>query len=464
MTGLSYPGITQLFVARTHPPQPRGDHAALGHRQHRTRRCCPGGILNDGFALEWITEVLDKAEPYGQGWEQARVDGGDTVCEENQLLHGQKVDNVAEARRTTLYDPARCTTRSTRRTFVDEINVPVFLAGAWQDEQTGPFFFTAARPVHSSSPVDALHRLQRRPPRRLRAAGPGRVEGLPRISTSRSGCPIDRPTLARRSRRSSSSRSSAAALHVAARSLRRRTRRAKTRWPRYRGRAAAARASSRAAPAAPTWARRWRPSSTHFAALAAAATHAARASTSSRRLAQADAARPRPRAASTFDARSRRRASAASSRRAATSWDPLPALRLAAAAAPGNAVVFETAPLAERPGDAGHRRAPICGCARTVDDADLEVNLTEVRPDGQEMYVQSGWLRASYRAARRRPRPSCGRRRRYLEKDAGAARARRVDAGARRHRRLRPRLPRRLAHPHRSSTRPATAAPSGASR
>ena len=33
----------------------------------------------------------------------------------------------------------------------------------------------------------------------------------------------------------------------------------------------------------------------------------------------------------------------------------------------------------------------------TVDDADLEVNLTEVRPDGQEMYVQSGWLRASYR-------------------------------------------------------------------
>src|SRR5262249_37796598 len=26
--------------------------------------------------------------------------------------------------------------------FVHEIDVPVFLAGAWQDEQTGPFFFT----------------------------------------------------------------------------------------------------------------------------------------------------------------------------------------------------------------------------------------------------------------------------------------------------------------------------------
>ena len=33
----------------------------------------------------------------------------------------------------------------------------------------------------------------------------------------------------------------------------------------------------------------------------------------------------------------------------------------------------------------------------TAEEADLEVNLTEVRPDGQEIYVQSGWLRASHR-------------------------------------------------------------------
>ena len=31
-------------------------------------------------------------------------------------------------------------------------------------------------------------------------------------------------------------------------------------------------------------------------------------------------------------------------------------------------------------------------------DTDLEVTISEVRPDGQEMYVQSGWLRASHRA------------------------------------------------------------------
>ncbi len=51
-----------------------------------------------------------------------------------------------------------------------------------------------------------------------------------------------------------------------------------------------------------------------------------------------------------------------------------------------------------------------------VDDADLEANLSEVRPDGQEMYVQSGWLRASFRhlgadATELWPSPT------YLEKD-----------------------------------------------
>jgi putative CocE/NonD family hydrolase len=33
----------------------------------------------------------------------------------------------------------------------------------------------------------------------------------------------------------------------------------------------------------------------------------------------------------------------------------------------------------------------------TATEADLEVNLTDVRPDGKESHVQSGWLRASHR-------------------------------------------------------------------
>jgi hypothetical protein len=34
----------------------------------------------------------------------------------------------------------------------------------------------------------------------------------------------------------------------------------------------------------------------------------------------------------------------------------------------------------------------------TAPDTDVEVTLTELRPDGQEIYVQNGWLRASHRA------------------------------------------------------------------
>ncbi len=34
----------------------------------------------------------------------------------------------------------------------------------------------------------------------------------------------------------------------------------------------------------------------------------------------------------------------------------------------------------------------------TVDDTDLQITLTEVRPDGQEVYVARGWLKASMRA------------------------------------------------------------------
>jgi len=35
--------------------------------------------------------------------------------------------------------------------------------------------------------------------------------------------------------------------------------------------------------------------------------------------------------------------------------------------------------------------------ASTATDTDLQVTLTEIRPDGQEMFIQRGWLRASHR-------------------------------------------------------------------
>lgn len=139
MVGLSYPGISQLFIAAQRPPG-LAAIAPMSVIGSTTTTLLPGGILNDGFALSWVKNVLSKAVPYGQGWEQARVDGGDETCRENQLLHGQLVDNVAQARLIEFHDPAQHD-RFDPTNFVGRIEVPTFLTGAWQDEQTGPYFF-----------------------------------------------------------------------------------------------------------------------------------------------------------------------------------------------------------------------------------------------------------------------------------------------------------------------------------
>jgi hypothetical protein len=81
MVGLSYPGISQLFVARSQPPS-LAAIAPLSVMDDTVRGLlAPGNMFNEGFALTWADEVLSEAEPYGQGWEQDLVDGGDTTCE-----------------------------------------------------------------------------------------------------------------------------------------------------------------------------------------------------------------------------------------------------------------------------------------------------------------------------------------------------------------------------------------------
>lgn len=140
MTGLSYPGITQLFVAKTAPPS-LGAIAPLSVIGNTATTLVPGGILNKGFALQWISHVFAKAAPYGQGWEQAQVDAGDTICKENQLLHDQRVNNVDQAKDKAYYTPETMDPLNPSG-FAKDITVPVFLACAFQDEQTGPFFTT----------------------------------------------------------------------------------------------------------------------------------------------------------------------------------------------------------------------------------------------------------------------------------------------------------------------------------
>jgi len=135
-------------VAKTQPPS----LAAIAPQSvigNTATTLVPGGMLNDGFALSWIEHVYNKAAPYGQGWEKPRVDGGDEICKENQLLHDQRVNNVDQAKDISSYTPAMMTPLDPSA-WADKINVPVFLSASWQDEQTGPFFTTLLDKMTSS--------------------------------------------------------------------------------------------------------------------------------------------------------------------------------------------------------------------------------------------------------------------------------------------------------------------------
>jgi uncharacterized protein len=139
MVGISYPGITQLFVAATQPPSLNSITPLSVLDDSFRATLYPGGILNTGFAVDWTKQRIDEAKPFGQAWTKQRADGGDTVCADNQKLRLQNPDLVKEIDDNPFYPPTLGDSLAPI-TFVNKIKVPVFIAGAWQDEQTGGHF------------------------------------------------------------------------------------------------------------------------------------------------------------------------------------------------------------------------------------------------------------------------------------------------------------------------------------
>jgi uncharacterized protein len=139
MVGISYPGISQLFVAATRPPSLNSITPLSVLDDSFRSTLYPGGILNTGFAVSWTQQRVDEAKPYGQAWTKERSDAGDTVCAENQKLRLQNPDLVQEIEDNPYYSEDLGDSLAPA-TFVDKIDVPVFIAGAWQDEQVGGRF------------------------------------------------------------------------------------------------------------------------------------------------------------------------------------------------------------------------------------------------------------------------------------------------------------------------------------
>ncbi len=153
MVGISFPGITQLFVARTRPA-----HLAaitpLSVLDDTYDTLYPGGIFNNGFALGWARDRRDDAQPatragQGQEWARKRIADGDATCRRNQALRLQSADVMQEIR-ANAYRRGAASDALAPESFVHDIDVPVFLAGAWQDQETGSHF---ANMLGNFSPV-----------------------------------------------------------------------------------------------------------------------------------------------------------------------------------------------------------------------------------------------------------------------------------------------------------------------
>jgi predicted acyl esterase len=139
MMGISYGGISQLFTAQLDPPS-LAAIAPLSVLDSTQTTLYPGGILNTGFAVAWAQERVHDAMPAsasgGQAWAYERIQGGDATCAANQALHPEAVDLMDKVRANEHYVPETADPLSPE-TFVDRIHVPVYMACQWTDEQTG---------------------------------------------------------------------------------------------------------------------------------------------------------------------------------------------------------------------------------------------------------------------------------------------------------------------------------------
>jgi predicted acyl esterase len=395
MLGISYGGISQLFVGSTNPP-----HLAaitpLSVIDNTATTLYPGGILNTGFALSWAKDRVHDALPAsatgGQPWALKRIRAGDRTCKSNQALHPEAVDLIAKIHRNNHYVP-RVANPLSPITFVRRIKAPVYLACQWTDEQTGGHcadlaehftgtrhkWFTFTNGVHADSldPAtftrlyDFLELFVARKAPKL----PSSVSALaPSIFQAAMGVP--NVTLPPDPIQSEPSYSAAHA--------------AFERQPPVR--ILFDNGAGGSAPGAPV------PGfEQSFARFPLPGTRAA-----SWYLAPAGAlapARPNTTGSDSFAWNPRARPATSFSGNTESApgglWTATPTYRWEQGP-PGSALAYLSAPLAASTAvvGAGALQAWVKAAAP---DVDLQVTISEVRPDGIETFVQSGWLRASAR-------------------------------------------------------------------
>ena len=179
MVGLSYPGLSQLFVAQYRPPGLKAITPMSVIEDTYRSTLYPGGILNVGFAKSWTDDRQDAALPLAAGFAWARVDAGDQVCADNQLLRSQTRDLETVVRENEFYVPA-----------VSDSSRPGRSSARSTCRSSSPANGRTNRPAAGSHDARSVHgyrhaaraRRQRRPRRWIRAHRP--CSGGPSFSTS----------------------------------------------------------------------------------------------------------------------------------------------------------------------------------------------------------------------------------------------------------------------------------------
>ena len=139
MIGKSYPGITQLFVAEEAAAEGENHLVAVapGHTYGDIYRdvAFPGGIFNYSFASLW--SFVAQPEPgYAAAFKD--VTGGDQTCAQNLANRPQNVPKNAFLQSLQhQWDDALIRERSPLYE-IGRINVPIYTVISWQDEQVGP--------------------------------------------------------------------------------------------------------------------------------------------------------------------------------------------------------------------------------------------------------------------------------------------------------------------------------------
>jgi predicted acyl esterase len=139
MFGVSYGGISQLFAAQLRPPH-LAAIAPLSVVDATATTLYAGGILNTGFAVPWAEDRQFDAEPAGpssgEHWAYEQIQKGDGTCAANQDLHEEATNLQSEVKENATYKPSVADPLDPV-SFVHNINVPTFMACQWEDEQTG---------------------------------------------------------------------------------------------------------------------------------------------------------------------------------------------------------------------------------------------------------------------------------------------------------------------------------------